>query len=129
MARRTIRRKASPRSLKVSDGFTSYVLDQLEELGGVTPKSMFGGVGLYHRGAFFGIIARDSLYFKTAASNRPDYERARSKPFQPYLDNVVVDGNRSFGTMPELEALSSGDAVIRASRLDGELWEVRVDPL
>jgi hypothetical protein len=42
---------------------------------------------------------------------------------------LVVDGNRSFGTMPELEALAPGDAVIRASRLDGELWEVRVDPL
>ena len=42
---------------------------------------------------------------------------------------LVVDGNRSFGTMPELEALGNGDAVIRASRLDGALWEVRVDPL
>ena len=42
---------------------------------------------------------------------------------------LVVDGNRSFGTMPELEALAQGDAVIRASRLDGDLWEVRVDPL
>ena len=41
----------------------------------------------------------------------------------------VVDGTRSFGTMPELEALAGGDAVIRASRLDGKLWEVRVDPL
>ena len=42
---------------------------------------------------------------------------------------LVVDGNRSFGTMPELEQLAEGDAVIRASRLDGLLWEVRVDPL
>lgn len=42
---------------------------------------------------------------------------------------LVVDGNRSFGTMPELEALAQGDAVIRASRLDGDLWEVQVDPL
>ena len=42
---------------------------------------------------------------------------------------LVVDGNRSFGTTPELEALADGDAVIRASRLDGALWEVRVDPL
>ena len=41
----------------------------------------------------------------------------------------VVDGNRSFGTMPELEQLADGDAVIRADRLDGSLWEVRVDPL
>ena len=42
---------------------------------------------------------------------------------------LVVDGNRSFGTMPELEQLADGNAVIRAARLDGGLWEVRVDPL
>ena len=42
---------------------------------------------------------------------------------------LVVDGNRSFGTMPELEQLADGNAVIRATRLDGTLWEVRVDPL
>jgi hypothetical protein len=42
---------------------------------------------------------------------------------------LVVDGNRSFGTMPELEQLADGDAVIRAARLDDTLWEVRVDPL
>jgi len=42
---------------------------------------------------------------------------------------LVVDGNREFGTLPDLEALADGDAVIRAARLDGDLWEVRVDPL
>jgi hypothetical protein len=42
---------------------------------------------------------------------------------------LVVDGNREFGTIPQLEALADGDAVIRASRLDGNLWEVRVVPL
>jgi hypothetical protein len=42
---------------------------------------------------------------------------------------LVVDGNRAFGTLPELEELASGDSVVRASRLDGALWEVRVDPL
>jgi DNA transformation protein len=68
----------------VSDGFKSYVLDQLEELGDVTPRSMFGGVGLYHKGVFFGILARDVLYLKTDAKNRPDYVRAGTRPFQPY---------------------------------------------
>jgi hypothetical protein len=42
---------------------------------------------------------------------------------------LVVDGSRAFGTLPELEALAQGDAVIRASRVDGTFWEVRVDPL
>jgi hypothetical protein len=42
---------------------------------------------------------------------------------------LVVDGNRAFGTLPELEALTTGDSVVRAVRLDGPLWEVRVDAL
>lgn len=42
---------------------------------------------------------------------------------------LVVDGIREFGTVPELETLAPGDAVIRAARLDGNLWEVRIDPL
>jgi hypothetical protein len=40
---------------------------------------------------------------------------------------LVVDGNRSFGSLPELEQLAEGDSVMRAQRLDGSLWEVRVD--
>ena len=79
-------RAPGPRSLKVSDGFKSFVLDQLDELGDVTPKSMFGGVGLYHRGVFFGILARDTLFFKTNDGNRADYRRAGMKSFKPYLD-------------------------------------------
>jgi hypothetical protein len=43
-----------------------------------------------------------------------------------------VDGAREFGTIPELEALAPrrhADYVVRAERLDGDWWEVRVDPL
>jgi DNA transformation protein len=76
----------SLRSLKVSEGFKAFVLDQLSELGDVLPKAMFGGVGLYHRGVFFGIIARDTLFLKVDETNRTDYERAGSKPFKPYRD-------------------------------------------
>ena len=42
---------------------------------------------------------------------------------------LVIDGERAFGTIPELEALADGDAVVRATRLDGDLWDVRVDRL
>jgi DNA transformation protein len=69
----------------VSDGFRSFVLDQLDELGQVTPRSMFGGVGLYHQGVFFGILARDTLYLKVDETNVAAYRRAGMKPFQPYL--------------------------------------------
>lgn len=39
---------------------------------------------------------------------------------------LLVDGQRAFGSVPELEGL--GD-VVRAERLDGDLWEVRTSRL
>jgi hypothetical protein len=41
-------------------------------------------------------------------------------------DMLLVDGAREFGSVPELEGL--GD-IVRAERLDGDLWEVRASPL
>ena len=72
------------RSLKVSDAFKQFVLDQLAELGDVTPRPMFGGVGLYHRGIFFGLLAHDAVFLKVGDANRADYERAEMKAFKPY---------------------------------------------
>ncbi|HYZ77797.1 MAG TPA: hypothetical protein VE596_10545 [Gaiellaceae bacterium] len=46
--------------------------------------------------------------------------------------SLTLDGARSFGSVPQLEELASrraADYVVRASRLDGSLWEVRVTPL
>jgi len=45
---------------------------------------------------------------------------------------LAVDDARTFGSIPELEA--RGDRVgaswaIRATRLDGDLWEIRAEPL
>jgi DNA transformation protein len=91
------------RSLTVSAAFKSFVLDQLEQLGDVTPRSMFGGVGLYHRGVFFGILARDTLYLKVGDSNRADYKRARMKAFKPYPDR---SGTMKYYAVP-LEILES----------------------
>ena len=91
------------RSLTVSAAFKSFVLDQLEELGDVAPRSMFGGVGLYHRGVFFGILARDTLYLKVGDSNRADYKRARMKAFKPYPDR---SGTMKYYAVP-LEILES----------------------
>ena len=65
-------------------GFRSFVLDQLEPLGGVLAKAMFGGVGLYCDGVFFGLIAGDVLYLKVDATTRADYEAEGSTAFKPY---------------------------------------------
>lgn len=72
--------------MAVTDDFLQYVLEQLGGLGHVTPRRMFGGVGLYHEDRIFGLIARDILYFKVDDSNRCDYEARGMSRFRPYPD-------------------------------------------
>jgi DNA transformation protein len=70
--------------MAVSQGYLDYILDQLHVIGPVRAKRMFGGVGLYREGVFFGLIAGDVLYFKVDDSNKPDYAAAGMEPFRPY---------------------------------------------
>lgn len=72
--------------MAVTDDFLQYVLEQLAGLGQVTPRRMFGGVGLYHEERFFGLIAGDTLYFKVNDSNRHDYEARNMGRFRPFAD-------------------------------------------
>jgi hypothetical protein len=39
---------------------------------------------------------------------------------------LLIDGQPAFGSIPALER---PDHVVRARRIDGATWEVRVDPL
>jgi len=108
-----------PRSLRSSAGFEAFVLDQLTGLGDVTSKKMFGGVGIYCRGVFFAIIARDELYLKADDHTRSRFESAGAKPFRPYPDRA---GTMQYYSVP-LEVLESApeleqwgrDAVAAAS--------------
>jgi len=65
------------------DGFKDFVLDQLNELPGVTCRAMFGGYGLYQRETFFGIIHKGRLYFKTDQMTAPRYRDRGMTPFTP----------------------------------------------
>ena len=72
--------------MAVNADFLRYVLDQLAGLGRVTPRRMFGGVGLYHDERFFALIAGDTLYLKVNDSNRGDYEARGMRRFRPFPD-------------------------------------------
>ena len=72
--------------MPVSDGFRTFVLDQLEDLGGVHARAMFGGVGLYANDLFFGLIDNDTLYLKVDDTNRDDFLAAGMSAFKPYPD-------------------------------------------
>jgi DNA transformation protein len=98
--------------LAVSDGFRTFVLDQLEGLGDVVPRSMFGGVGLYCGGLFFGILAGDRLYLKVDDTNRGEYERAGENAFRPYPDRA---GTMRYYAVP-LDVLEAAPDLIAWAR-------------
>ena len=78
--------------MPVSDEYLTYVIDQLECLGPVQPRRMFGGAGLYFEDLFFALIADDVLYFKVDDSNRSDYEEEGMEAFRPFPDKSTVMG-------------------------------------
>ena len=69
--------------MSVSTDYRDFVLEQLAGAGRVTPRAMFGGVGLYLDGLFFALIDDDTLYFKADDASRKRFEAAGSRPFCP----------------------------------------------
>jgi DNA transformation protein len=74
--------------MAVSDEFLEYVTEQLSVWGEVPVRRMFGGAGLYREETMFAVIAEDVAYLKVDDSNRDDFLRAGSAPFEPYPDKI-----------------------------------------
>lgn len=84
--------------MAASSGYVAYVLEQLEALGPVSAKPMFGGRGLYFEGLFFGLISsQDELYFKIDDANRGMFEERGCAVFQP----MPGKGSMNYMTVPE----------------------------
>jgi DNA transformation protein len=67
--------------MPISDDYLQFVLEQLADVGRVSSRRLFGGAGLYRDDLIFGLIARDTLYFKVDDANRADYESRRMRRF------------------------------------------------
>ena len=76
--------------MPVSLSFRTFVIEQLEPMGGVTTRAMFGGVGLYHDRVFFALLDDDTLYLKVDDVNRGDFEAAGTGPFRPFGEGGEV---------------------------------------
>jgi DNA transformation protein and related proteins len=73
-----------------SNEYLEYVLEQLSGLPDVRSRRMFSGAGLYQDEVFFGLLFRETLYFKVDDSNRPDYEARGMAQFRPYEDRPLL---------------------------------------
>jgi DNA transformation protein len=72
--------------MAVQAQYLAYVLEQLAGLGSLRSNRMFGGIGLYSREIFFGLIDDDTLFFKTDESNIASYRERRMPRFMPFPD-------------------------------------------
>ncbi|HWW88977.1 MAG TPA: TfoX/Sxy family protein [Vicinamibacterales bacterium] len=99
--------------MPVTDGFVEFVLEQLEPVGPITPRRMFGGVGLYAGDLFFALLACDVLYLKADDSTRRELEAAGARPFQPYPDRGI--GTMQYYSVPAA-ILEDSDELIAWAR-------------
>jgi DNA transformation protein len=72
----------------VTAEYREFVLEQLSRStpATITDRAMFGGVGFYADGLFFGLADDDVLYFKVDRSTRPYFEALGMRPFLPFGD-------------------------------------------
>ena len=75
--------------MAVSGEFLDYVVDQFSGWNNISVRRMFGGAGLYCDGVMFGLVADDIMYLKVDETNRNQFIKAGSKPFQPYPDKPI----------------------------------------
>lgn len=66
---------------KAPHPLADYIVDQLRDWAPVAVRRLFGGWGIYRGPVMFGLIARDAIYFRVDAANKPDYEAAATTPF------------------------------------------------
>ena len=72
---------------KPLDDFSARIVQQLQLLGRVSGRNMFGGVGIYRDGVFFALTADERLFFRVDEATRPVYESAGMSCFQPWPDD------------------------------------------
>jgi DNA transformation protein and related proteins len=64
-----------------------YICDQLAAWSPVVARRLFGGWGLYRDGIMFGLIGRETVYFRTDDRNRGDFEAEGMEPFRYRMPN------------------------------------------
>jgi DNA transformation protein len=70
--------------MSVSNGYRTYIVEQLAAVPALSTRRMFGGIGLYSSDWFFALIDDDVLFFKVDDANRDDYVSRGMPAFTPF---------------------------------------------
>ena len=99
--------------MSVSPHYQEFILDLLGSLNPVA-RRMFSGVGLFHGGVMFGLLARDVFYLRVDNSTRRRFEDAGSQPFSYTRAGKQVSLS-AYYVVPE-ELLDRQDELLQWSR-------------
>ena len=94
--------------MAASTDYLDFILDQLSNWKTVNTKRMFGCVGLYADGLMFGIIAKETIFFKVDETNKEQYLNAGSETLKLFKNNSTV---ASFYEVP-IEILEDSDQFV-----------------
>lgn len=94
--------------MAVSSTYLTFVTEQLERLPRLVSRRMFGGIGLYSDGTFFGVIDNDTLFFKVDAPLRERYRARGMPPFAPIAGQAPMEG---YYQVP-VDVLEDGEALV-----------------
>ena len=72
--------------MSVSDADIAFARDLFADLGGITTRKMFGGLGLYRNGAIFALVSGEGRIYLKARGGM--------------ADELANDGCEQFHTMP-----------------------------
>ena len=63
-----------------SAGFAEFLKEQLEPLGRISMRRMFGKTGVFCDGVMFGMVTDNMLYLRVDEQNREAFQEAASSP-------------------------------------------------
>ena len=63
------------------EAFIAHLHDLFETIGPISTRPMFGGHGIYLDELMVGVVFGETLYLKTDAQTRPQFEAAGGAPF------------------------------------------------
>lgn len=78
----------------------AHLMDVLRPLGGVAPRRMFSGAGIFCDGVMFALVVGDALYLKADETTIPAFEAAGCGPFV-YGTRTGERALRSYWRAPE----------------------------
>jgi len=98
--------------MSVSEGYRTYIVEQLATLPELSTRRMFGGIGLYSDGLFFGLIDNDTLFFKVDETLAKRYRDKGMPPFAPIPGAKPMMG---YYQVPP-DVLEDADTLVRWAR-------------